>query len=841
MLLSSGTIVGHYKILRSIGAGGMGEVYLAEDASLERLVALKVLLAEIAGDDERVRRFEREAKAASALNHPNILTVYEIGQFENQRFIVTEYIKGETLRARLQREPLDLRETLDVTLQIAHALNAAHSAGIVHRDIKPENVMLRDDSLAKVLDFGLAKLTEKKTETSEPEDATRAQVKTTPGMVMGTARYMSPEQARGKEIDARSDIWSLGVVLYEMLTGRTPFAGETTNDTIAAILTKEFAPLDENTPHELQRIVRKALQKKADERYQTVKDFLLDVKNLKRELEFSEELERSHIPSFAKSAHVSTAQPNENATAIHQAVISTADGVAAQSSASINNKSHQTSSAEYVVGEVKKHKFLSLGALAILLLVAVGFGYTFLNRSSGGSINSVAVLPFVNVGGSEDSEYLSDGLTETLINNLSQLPQLKVTARSSSFKYKGEDVDVQDAANKLGVEAIVTGRVVQRGEQLQISVEMVNAGEGTQMWGEQYNRQAADLQTVQSEISREITEKLRLRLTGAQEQQLTKQATQNPEAYQLYLNGLFYERKGGAEGARKALDYYNQATALDPKFALAHAGVADAYRLLANNSLLDPKEAMVKGKAAVQKALEIDDRLAEAHIALAGFKTDEWDWAGAEREYRRTIELNPNLAQARHRYSQYLSYVGRFADALTENKRAQELDPLRVALKSQEGIILYLAHRHDEAIEQLQNALRLEPNDAVSIVYLGYAYAAKGQYAEAINEYQKTISIEGEITSTLCYLGYAYAKSGKRDEALAVLNKLKTTKEYVSPAELAILYVGLGDKEAAFESLERAYAAHDLQLQYLKVDASFDPLRADPRFQDLVHRVGLPQ
>ena len=832
---------GNYKIHSVLGAGGMGEVYLAEDTRLERFVALKFLLADVAKNETHVRRFVQEAKAASALNHPNILTVYEIGQFEDRHFIAAEYIKGDILRDRMRKEPLDLRETLDVTLQIAAALNAAHEAGIVHRDIKPENVILRDDGLAKVLDFGLAKLTEKKTEISESEDATRAQVKTTPGMVMGTAGYMSPEQARGKEIDARSDIWSLGVVLYEMLTGRTPFAGETTNDTIAAILTREPAALAENTPFELQRIIKKALQKNRDERYQTVKDFLLDVKNLKRELEFSEELERSHIPTFAKSAHVSTTPPNENATLIHQTANSTADRLAAESSASINNRSHQTSSAEYVVGEVKKHKFLSLGALAILLLVAVGFGYTFLNRSSaGGSINSVAVLPFTNVGGSGESEYLSDGLTETLINNLSQLPQLKVIARSSAFRYKGKEVDVQEAASKLGVQAIVTGRVGQRGGQLQISVEMVNAGEGTQMWGERYDRRAADLQTVQAEISREIAEKLRLRLTGAQEQQLAKQPTQNPQAYQLFLNGLFYARKGGFENNKKALDYYTQAVALDPQFALAYASMTSNYTNLSQSGA-DPAEMQAKGRAASQKALELDDSLAEAHAAMATIKRNEWDWSGAESGFKRAIELNPNLAAAHANYASYLLIMGRTAEALAENKRAQELDPLRIAIKSGEGLILYFARRYDEAIQVLQNVITMQPDYANAHVYLGYTYAAKGQYAEAVAAYQKDIDLEGEIPSTLCYLGYAYAKSGKRDEALAILGKLKTTKEHVSPAELATLYAGLDDKEAALDALERAYEARDIQMQYLKVEPTYDALRTEARFQDLVRRVGLPQ
>jgi serine/threonine-protein kinase len=831
---------GNYKVHSVLGAGGMGEVYLAEDTRLERFVALKFLLADVAEDETHVRRFVQEAKAASALNHPNILTVYEIGQFEDRHFIAAEYIKGDILRERMRKEPLDLRETLDVAIQIAAALNAAHEAGIVHRDIKPENVILRDDGLAKVLDFGLAKLTEKKTEIAEPEDATRAQIKTKPGMVMGTVAYMSPEQARGREIDARSDIWSLGVVLYEMLTGRTPFAGETTNDTIAAILTGEPAPLDKNTPFELQRIIKKSLQKKADERYQTVKDFLLDVKNLKRELEFSEELERSHIPSFTKSAHVSTAQPNENATLINQAAISTADSVAAQSSDSINNNSHQTSSAEYVVEEVKKHKFLSLGALAILLLVAVGFGYTFLNRSSGGSINSVAIMPFVNVSKDPNTEYLSDGISEGLINSMSELSQLKVIARSSTFRYKGKEIDPEEVAKTLGVGAIVTGRVVQRGDELQVSVELMNAQDKTQMWGEQYNRRAADLQAVQAEIARTISEKLRLRLTGAQEQQITKQATQNPEAYQLYLTGRFYARKGNIENTRKALDYYTQAVALDPKFALPYASMAVSYSNLTASGA-DPAEMLAKGRAAAQKALELDDSLAEAHAALAIIKRDEWDWSGAENEFKRAIELNPNLAAAHGNYALSLSLMGRAAEALAEIKRAQELDPLRIAIKSGEASILYYARRYDEAIQVNQNVIKMQPDYANAHIYLGFAYAAKGQYAEAIAAYQKDISISGETPSTLCFLGYAYAMSGKRDEALAILGKLKATKEHVSPVELATLYVGLEDKEAALESLERAYQAHHPQMQYLKVQPHHDALRSEVRFADLMRRVGLPQ
>ncbi|MDQ3687995.1 MAG: tetratricopeptide repeat protein, partial [Acidobacteriota bacterium] len=628
-----------------------------------------------------------------------------------------------------------------------------------------------------------------------------------------------------------------GVVLYEMVTGRLPFAGETMNDVIGLILHKDPPPLTHGGAHvpvELERIVTKALRKDKEERYQVVKDLGLDLKSLKQRLEFEAEIDRTETPE--RSSEARRAETSGGGT-----IIPTSRIAAAQTGGA--SDIHVTaSSAEYIVGEIKQHKRGAALVLATLLAAIVGLtSFFYFAKSGTAAINSVAVLPFVNVSKDPNTEYLSDGISESLIDTLSQLPGLKVIARSSTFRYKGKEIDPEEVAKTLGVGAIVTGRVVQRGDQLQVRAELVDAREGTQLWGEQYTRRAADLQTVQSEISREIAEKLRLRLTGAEEQRLAKRATENPEGYQLYLNGLFYMRKGGVEDVRKALDYYNRAAALDPQFALAHAGVADSYRWLANNSLLDPKEAAAKGKAAAQKALGIDDQLAEAHLALAGFATDEWDWAGAEREHRRTIELNPNLAQARHRYSQYLSSVGRFDEALREIKRAQELDPLRVTLKGQEGIILFFARRYDEAIQQLQNALRLEPENAVTLIYLGYTYAAKGQYAEAVEAYQKAISVEGENTSTLCYLGHAYARSGKRDEALAVLDKLKRTKEYVSPAELAILYVGLGDKEAALGSLKSAYASRDLQLQYLKVEPSYDPLRSDPRFQDLVRRVGLPQ
>ncbi|MDQ3252946.1 MAG: protein kinase, partial [Acidobacteriota bacterium] len=839
MTIAADTRLGRYEIRSQIGAGGMGEVYLAEDTTLRRLVAIKLLPEEFTSDRERLHRFEREAFAASSLNHPNILTIHEIGKENGHHFIATEFIDGESLRQHQKDNRLELHEVLEIGVQGASALVAAHAARIVHRDIKPENIMVRKDGIVKVLDFGLAKLAEQEQKPAlDTEAPTKALHHTAPGVVMGTASYMSPEQARGKEVDERTDVWSLGVVLYEMIAGRLPFEGETTTDVLGLILHKEPPPLTHlgtHIPAELDRIVTKALKKDKEERYQVVKDLGLDLKSLKQRLEFEAERDRTETPGRSSQARgAATTSEGGAGTAGTSKIAARPTGQAAA-----GGDLHTTSSAEYIVTEIKRHKRGAGLVLAALVVAIAGLAYFYFVQSTEASINSVAIMPFVNVSQDPNTEYLSDGISESLINSMSQLSQLKVIARSSTFRYKGKEIEPEEVAKTLGVGAIVTGRVAQRGDELQVSVELMNAQDKTQMWGEQYNRRAADLQAVQAEIARTISEKLRLRLTGAQEQQITKQATQNPEAYQLYLTGLFYFRKGNIENIKKALDYYTQAVALDPKFALAYASMAVSYSNLTTSGA-NPAEMLAKGRAAAQKALELDDSLAEAHAALAVIKRDEWDWSGAENEFKRAIELNPNLAAAHGNYALYLSIMGRAAEALAEIKRAQELDPLRIAIKSGEASILYYARRYDEAIQVFQNVIKMQPDYANAHIYLGFAYAAKGQYAEAIAAYQKDISISGETPSTLCFLGYAYGMSGKRDEALAILNKLRTTKEHVSPVELATLYVGLGDKEAALESLERAYQAHHPQMQYLKVQPHHDVLRTDPRFQDLVRRVGLP-
>ena len=823
MIIPKGTRLGHYEIRSLLGEGGMGEVYLADDLSLHRRVAVKVLRTVRIPNEERLLRFEREAYAASSLNHPNILTIYEIGAENEYHFIVTEFIEGESLGRCLEHAPIELFELLEVGIQVASALDAAHAAGIIHRDIKPDNIMLRHDHVVKVLDFGLAKLSE---QASAAVDEEHLQV-TTPGMVMGTARYMSPEQARGEAVDARTDIWSLGVVLYQMATGYLPFTGKTMSDVLAAVLQTDPPAMTSyvtDVPAELEPIVTKALQKNPDKRYQSIKDLGLDLKTLKQHLKFEDELRSSGGAKRSSPAKQIVTKPARAPT----------DRGA--------GKIQRTSAAERLVSEISRHKrgtLMILSAVALLTIAGVYFAYTRYSVRGKAGINSLAVLPFVNASNDPEKEYLSDGISESLINQLSQLPGIKVIANTSSSKYKGKNADPADIARALDVGAVLTGKVLQHGDDLSVSVELVDASDRTLLWGEQYKRKATDMLAVQAEISSEIAEKLRLRLTVGQQKQVATREKVNPVAYELLLKGRFYHSRGGAENRKKALEYFNQAIAVDSAYALPYAELSNSYRSLVSNSILDPKEYLPKAEAAARKALDLDQSLADAHYALANLKAYRWEWEDAERDYRRAIELNPNLAEAHRYYARFLSFMGRHGEALDQISRAKVLDPLSPAVYVTLGHILCNARHYDQAIEVLNKTLEMDQSYSGAYWFLGYCYSAKGMYAEAIKAYEQAIKLGQDAPATQIRLGSAYAQAGNRVRAQAILKQLQTSKRYVSPFELAILYAALGEREQAFASLEKAYEAHDVLFEVLGVSPEWDPLRSDPRFQDLLRRVGL--
>ncbi len=843
MAFPRGTKIGRYEIQSELGSGGMGVVYLALDTRLNRKIALKLLPADLTDNKDRLHRFEQEARAASALNHPNILTIHEIGTDNGTHFIATEFVEGETLRALIMMDaPMRPAQALDLTIQAAAALSAAHAAGIVHRDVKPENVMLRDDGYVKVLDFGLAKLveTEKDASAADPNAPTQRVYLTNPGVVMGTAKYMSPEQASGKPVDARTDIWSLGVILYEMLTGKHPFDGEVQTQVIARVLEREPEPLTvraPGSPPELQRIVSKMLTKERAARYQNVKELLEDLKALKQDLEFDARLGRTGSSSGAMAAAASA--PSGEKTVSAQVQSTPSQGTEATS----GGVSRAASTGSTPARRFKPNRLVLVLGLLVVAGLALGLWLYWRARlSAGAAIDSVAVLPFVNQNGDPDMEYLSDGLTESTINSLAQLPNMRVIARSSVFRYKGREIDPAQVARELGVRAVFTGRITERGDHLVISVELVDAHLDKQLWGETYDRKVSDLLVVQREIAREISANLRTRLTPPEESLVTKHYTESAEAYQLYLKGRFYWNKRTGEAFRRAIEYFNQAIEQDPSYALAYAGLADTYALLSRYSAGTPEESYPKAKAAAKRALAIDETLAEAHTSLAGVLLDyDWNLAESDKEYRRAIELNPNYATARHWYANGpLLVTERYDEAIAEMKRAVELDPLSLIINSDLGSVYVDARQYDKAVEQLRKTLDMDENFYPAHYWLGVAYVMQGSHDEAIAEYQKARALNDDPL-VLGMLGHAYAVSGRREEALRSLDELNNLaqRRYVSAYSFALVYAGLNDKEQAFRWLEKSFRDRSSEIAYFKVDPLLDNLRSDPRFADLVRRVGL--
>ena len=857
--LSAGTTLSHYRIVSKVGAGGMGEVYLAHDTHLDRTVALKILLENVAADRARLQRFVQEAKSASALNHPNILTVYEIGHADPVHFIATEFIEGETLRQHIKSGHMKLSDTLNVAMQAADALAAANEVGIIHRDIKPENIMLRKrDGYVKVLDFGLAKLIEQSAVAVNREAPTQSLFKTAEGVVMGTVTYMSPEQAGGVKVDARTDIWSLGVVLYEMVAGCLPFEGSTMSELLASIVNqKEPPPLARfarEVPAELERIVEKALRKDREERYQTAKDMLFDLRRLKQKLEFDAEIERT-VPPESKSA------PGETRQSGGQEADSIAQASAAQTATIVSARA--TSSAEYIISEIKQHKrrvaailaaiiLLSVAGIAyggaamlaaIILLLVAGIAYYFYSARSGSraAIDSIAVLPLVNASNDPNTEYLSDGISEALINSLTDLRQLRVIARSTAFRYKGKEVDPQAVGRDLNVRAVFMGRVRQMGDTLNIQVDLVDAVTGAQLWGEEYERKVSDMLSVKQAIAWEVTEKLRLRLSGEEQRRLVRRDTTNAEAYQFYLRGRYFWNKRTADGLKKAIEQFQQAIDRDRNYALSYVGLADCYLVSEEYTGVPASETLSKARAAADRALQIDDSLAEAHTSSAMVYRLQWRWVEAEEEYKRAIGLNPNYPTAHHWFAIYFYAKRQFDDAMREIKRAQELDPLSLVISLNVAMVYLLKNDSNSAIEQCQRIIELDQSFPEAHSVLGFAYVKRRRYEEATAEFQKAVELSGRASFYLSYLGYCYAITGRRAEALTILKELeeKYARREATGQYLANVYAGLGEKDQAFAWLERDFEQRTGQLPNITYRFSFEELRSDPRYADLVRRMGL--
>ena len=772
-----GQTISHYKILEKLGEGGMGVVYKAHDTKLDRFVALKFLPAAVTALPGEAARFEQEAKAISALNHPSIATIYDVDASEGRKFLVLEFIPGGTLKAKireLQSEGgvIPIGEIIDYGILIAEGLAHAHRRQIIHRDVKTDNVMLTSEGKVKLTDFGLAKL------------RGAAQLTRT-GSTVGTAAYMSPEQMRGEDTDGRSDLFSLGVVLYELTTMRMPFRGEHEAALAYSIVNEEptsVTSLRQNVPASLSAVINKCLEKDRSKRYQTAEEVASDLRTIQ----------------------------------------------------------HTTSGDARPAVKQSKLPWMIAALVAVIAVML----YLFIPSSHSGSKNgtTIAVLPFTNMSGDPQDEYFSDGMTEDILTQLSKIAGIKVISRTSVMRYKGTTKTIRDIGNELHAGVILEGSVRRAGDQVRITAQLIDANTDEHVWAENYDKEFKQIFAIQSDVAQRVAAALKIQLMGDEKQSVEKEATQNLEAYNLYLKGRFYLSKRTEEALKNAIDYFQQALERDTTYAAAYAGLADSYTLLALLGFLPPHEAFPKAKIAAEKAIAIDPMIAAAHASLGVVRFQyEWNWSGAELEFKRAISLNANYAIAHHNYADFLKGMGRFDQALEEIRKAQELDPLSLPINTGVGHVLYLSRHYDQAIEQYRRTLEMDPNFLQARLWFGRPYLQKHMYKEAIAELQAAVQLSGNSTIACAMLGHAYAASGNKEEALKMLNELKKRSEerYVPSYWIGMIYVGLGDKDQSFAWLNKAYEERSAWLAWLKVEPRFDTLRTDARFTTLLKKMDL--
>lgn len=798
-----GRTISHYRIVEKLGEGGMGVVYIAEDTLLGRRVAIKMLTGVLSASGDQFRsRFLREARAISALSHPNIATIHDYGETDDgQPYIVMELVKGGTLENWTQRAALTIPRIIEIIEQVAMALAEAHRHGIIHRDIKPSNIAINDRGEVKVLDFGLAKQIPAAVSVSDPEGQTLLNTKTQEGVILGTPIYLSPEQALGVDMDVRSDLFSLGAVLYECLVGRPAFQGANRFEICANIIRDDPPPpsaFNTAVPETLDLITLKALAKNPEQRYQSAADLAHDLKTLELESDPSSGARKS----TAYSSFLSTIANRPAAAPLRIAIM-----------------------------------------LAVVVLTVLGLYFLIPYLKSrtapaNRTITSIAVLPFANETGDPEIEYLCDGLTESLMNSLSRLPNMRVTARASAFHYKGQSIDPRKVGRELNVQALLIGRAVRHGDDFSISIELVNADENSRRWGGQYYPKPVNLPSTQVEITRSIFENLRPS-DGKQNDLFAKSDNVDPEAYKLYSYGRHEWNKRTVESLKKAVEYFEQAIQKDPKYARAYAGLADAYLLI---SALPPRETAQRAREAASKALELDENLAEAHVSLGFIRARyEWNWKEAEKEYRRALELNPSYDVAYYLYADYLEIIGKQTEAFEVLKKAQEIDPLSANVNADLGEPLFFQHDYDRARDYFQKALDLDQNNWQAHLWLGLVYHQQGKHPDSISELQKAADIS-QSPAALAMLGYVYGSSGNNAQAQQILTRLSEVSKhrYVFPTNIALVYFGLNERDEGFKWLEKSYQDHDPSLVLIRLLPLFDSLRQDPRLVDLIRRMGLP-